>query len=50
MCSSDLALISGLREAILPVLNNTRRGDRARYLLSPILFPTVEPPDDSARR
>jgi DNA-binding transcriptional ArsR family regulator len=44
-------LISGLREAILPVLNNTPRGDRTRYLLSPILFPTPEPPeppDDSA--
>ena len=41
-------LINGLRDAIVPVLNNTSRGDRMRYLLSPILFPMPEPPDDSA--
>jgi hypothetical protein len=39
------ALISRLRAAILPVLNNTPRGDRTRCLLSPILFPTAGPPD-----
>jgi DNA-binding transcriptional ArsR family regulator len=39
-------LIGGLRNAILPVLANPPRGDRARYLLSPILFPLEEPPDD----
>ncbi len=39
-------LISGLRNAILPVLANPPRADRARYLLSPILFPLEEPPDE----
>jgi DNA-binding transcriptional ArsR family regulator len=39
-------LISGLRDAILPMLANPPRGDRAKYLLSPILFPLEEPPDD----
>ena len=39
-------LISGLRNAILPVLANPPRGDRARYLLSPILFPLERPPDE----
>lgn len=39
-------LISGLRAAILPMLANPPRGDRAKYLLSPILFPLEEPPDD----
>jgi DNA-binding transcriptional ArsR family regulator len=43
-------LISGLREAILPVLANSPRGDRRRYLLSPILFPMAEPPDSDDRR
>lgn len=42
-------LISGLRDAILPMLANSPRGDRARYMLSPILFPLEEPPDDSVR-
>jgi DNA-binding transcriptional ArsR family regulator len=32
-------LIEGLRAAILPVLQNEAAPDRARYLLSPILFP-----------
>jgi hypothetical protein len=41
-------LIHGLRAAILPVLDNQPDGNRARYLLSPILFPTAEPPDDNA--
>jgi DNA-binding transcriptional ArsR family regulator len=40
-------LISRLRDAILPVLANTPRADRARYLLSPILFPLEEPPDEA---
>jgi DNA-binding transcriptional ArsR family regulator len=39
-------LISGLRKAILPALANPPRGDRTRYLLSPILFPMEEPPGD----
>jgi DNA-binding transcriptional ArsR family regulator len=39
-------LISGLQAAILPVLANPPRGDRMRYLLSPILFPMEEPPED----
>jgi hypothetical protein len=38
------ALIGELRKAILPVLANPARGDRARYLLSPILFPIEDPP------
>jgi hypothetical protein len=46
-------LISELRNAILPVLANPPRGDRARYLLRPILFPsrTHQPriPDRSRR-
>jgi DNA-binding transcriptional ArsR family regulator len=41
-------LISGLRSAILPALANPPRGDRTRYLLSPILFPVEEPPDEAA--
>jgi DNA-binding transcriptional ArsR family regulator len=41
-------LIEGLRAAILPVLDHQPGGNRTRYLLSPILFPTAEPPDDSA--
>jgi DNA-binding transcriptional ArsR family regulator len=40
-------LISGLREAILPVLDNPPRRDRMRYLLSPILFPVEESPEDA---
>ncbi|TCC46519.1 ArsR family transcriptional regulator [Kribbella capetownensis] len=37
-----LQLIEGLRAAILPVLSNEAAPDRARYLLSPILFPVEE--------
>jgi len=37
-----IELIGGLRNAILPVLANPPRG----YLLSPILVPIEEPPDD----
>jgi hypothetical protein len=39
------ALISRLRAAILPVLDDTPRGGRTRYLLSPVLFPAAGPPD-----
>ena len=39
------ALITGMSEAILPVLDNSDRPDRARYLLSPVLFPAAEPQD-----
>ncbi|GAA2826557.1 helix-turn-helix domain-containing protein [Kribbella solani] len=35
-------LIAALRAAILPVLTNEATPDRARYLLSPILFPTAD--------
>ena len=35
-------MIEGLRAAILPVLSNEAAPDRARYLLSPILFPVEE--------
>ncbi len=38
-------LILGLRAAILPVLANEQTPDRARYLLSPILFPAEDIPD-----
>lgn len=38
-------LIGGLRDAIVPVLANEPTPDRARYLLSPILFPIEEPPE-----
>jgi DNA-binding transcriptional ArsR family regulator len=41
-------LISELRSAIAPRLANQPTGDRARYLLSPILFPIEEPPSDPA--
>ncbi|WP_112239928.1 helix-turn-helix domain-containing protein [Kribbella monticola] len=37
-------LIQGMRAAILPVLSNEAAPDRARYLLSPILFPVEDPP------
>jgi DNA-binding transcriptional ArsR family regulator len=40
-------LISELRSAIAPRLANRPTSDRARYLLSPILFPIEEPPSDS---
>jgi DNA-binding transcriptional ArsR family regulator len=38
-----LGLISGLRQAITPVLDNPATPDRTRYLVSPILFPTEKP-------
>ncbi|MFF1822295.1 helix-turn-helix domain-containing protein [Kribbella sp. NPDC058245] len=41
-----LQLIAGMRAAILPILVNEAAPDRARYLLSPILFPVEEPPGD----
>jgi DNA-binding transcriptional ArsR family regulator len=37
-------LITELRAAIAPLLANEPAPDRARYLLSPILFPAEEPP------
>ncbi|MGW4847031.1 helix-turn-helix domain-containing protein [Nocardia brasiliensis] len=37
-------LIGALRAAIVPVLGNESAPQRARYLLSPILFPVEEPP------
>ncbi|MEV0252278.1 helix-turn-helix domain-containing protein [Nocardia sp. NPDC050712] len=37
------ALIEDLRAAIVPRLHNAPTADRAPYLLSPILFPTVRP-------
>jgi len=40
------ALISELRDAIVPRLTNPATPDRTRYLLSPILFPSEEPPTD----
>lgn len=39
-------LIGELRRAIAPKLANRPAPDRTRYLLSPILFPMAEPPDD----
>ncbi|MFB7251180.1 hypothetical protein [Microbacterium sp. NPDC056234] len=33
-------LMTGLRNAILPVLSNEATPERSRYLLSPILFPS----------
>jgi DNA-binding transcriptional ArsR family regulator len=39
------AMISELRNAILPRLANPSTPDRARYLLSPILFPSEQPTD-----
>ncbi|QIS10970.1 helix-turn-helix domain-containing protein [Nocardia arthritidis] len=36
-------LVTRMREAILPVLANEYTPDRARYLLSPILFPMADP-------
>lgn len=40
-------LISALRDAILPTLGNASSTDRARYLLSPILFPSEAPSTDA---
>ncbi|MGO4755051.1 ArsR family transcriptional regulator, partial [Streptomyces sp. 2MCAF27] len=39
-------MISELREAIAPRLANQPTADRARYLISPILFPAEEPSAD----
>jgi DNA-binding transcriptional ArsR family regulator len=41
------AMVSELRDAIAPRLANPSTPDRARYLLSPILFPSGEPPTDA---
>jgi DNA-binding transcriptional ArsR family regulator len=41
-------MISGLRDAIAPHLANSPAPDRTRYLLSPILFPSEDPPTDPA--
>ncbi|WP_433174417.1 helix-turn-helix domain-containing protein [Actinoallomurus sp. CA-150999] len=40
------AMISELRAAIVPRLANPPTSDRTRYLLSPIFFPSEEPPAD----
>jgi DNA-binding transcriptional ArsR family regulator len=42
------AMISELRDAIAPRLANPATPDRTRYLLSPILFPSEDPPTDTA--
>jgi DNA-binding transcriptional ArsR family regulator len=42
-------LISELQRAIIPRLANHPAPARTRYLLSPILFPTPEPPPDPGR-
>ncbi len=41
------AMISDLRAAIVPHLANPPAPDRSRYLLSPILFPSEDHPDNS---
>jgi len=38
-----LGMITGLRSAIAPLLDNPAAPDRTRYLISPILFPTEKP-------
>jgi hypothetical protein len=44
----ELATMLGhLSEAIVPMLGNESAPDRTRYLLSPILFPSEEPPADA---
>lgn len=43
-----LELIGELRAAIAPRLANQAAPNRARYLLSPILFPIEDPVDDTA--
>lgn len=40
------AMLAGLRDAIVPQLTNKPAPGRTRYLLSPILFPSIEPEDD----
>jgi hypothetical protein len=52
-CESPAAvrfgLISGLRHAIAPVLDNPATPARTRYLVNPILFPAEKPsPADAA--
>ncbi len=42
-----MALIEEMRAAIAPRLANPPGAHRARYLLSPILFPIEDPPEDS---
>jgi DNA-binding transcriptional ArsR family regulator len=42
-----IAMVSELREAIVPRLANPPTPDRTRYLLSPILFPSEEPATDT---
>ena len=39
-----LGMITGLRHAIAPLLDNPATPDRTRYLVSPILFPAEKPP------
>ncbi len=39
-----LAMVDELRTAIVPRLRNTPAPGRTRYLLSPILFPSEDPP------
>jgi hypothetical protein len=41
-------LTAELRQAITPRLSNQPTQDRARYLLSPIIFPTEQPPPRSS--
>jgi hypothetical protein len=38
-----LGMITGLRHAIAPLLDNPATPDRTRYLVSPILFPAEKP-------
>jgi DNA-binding transcriptional ArsR family regulator len=38
-----LGMITGLRQAIAPLLDNPATPDRTRYLVSPILFPAEKP-------
>jgi DNA-binding transcriptional ArsR family regulator len=38
-----LGLVTGLRNAIAPLIDNPATPDRTRYLLSPILFPAEKP-------
>ena len=38
-----LGMITGLRDAIAPLLDNPATPDRTRYLVSPILFPAEKP-------
>jgi len=38
-----LAMITGLRDAIAPLLDNPATSDRTRYLISPIMYPAEKP-------